>query len=64
VQLEFNENTRDFLYGVSAVSEEGSSGLEWQECVYSKHKGLSFLEIKKKEQKKKPDRFFQLSFIR
>ncbi|XP_060562335.1 uncharacterized protein LOC132721964 [Ruditapes philippinarum] len=38
VQLELNENPQDFLYGVSAVSEERSSGLEWQECVYSKHK--------------------------
>ncbi|XP_060570493.1 uncharacterized protein LOC132728833 isoform X2 [Ruditapes philippinarum] len=28
---------RDFLYGVSALTETGGGGIEWQDCVYLRH---------------------------
>jgi hypothetical protein len=30
---------RDFLYGVSALTETGGGGIEWQDCVYLRHAG-------------------------
>ncbi|XP_053402236.1 leukemia inhibitory factor receptor-like isoform X2 [Mercenaria mercenaria] len=31
------KSSQDFLYGVSVLTEDGSSGVSWQDCVYQKN---------------------------
>ncbi|XP_045158175.2 uncharacterized protein LOC123524203 [Mercenaria mercenaria] len=35
--LQINSSSHDFLYGVSVLTEDGSSGVDWQDCVYLKN---------------------------
>ncbi|XP_053395083.1 homeobox-like protein HDP1 [Mercenaria mercenaria] len=37
IQINPENSPQDFLYGVSVLTEQGSSGLEWQDCVYLKN---------------------------
>ncbi|XP_053395232.1 uncharacterized protein LOC123524075 isoform X2 [Mercenaria mercenaria] len=37
LQINPENSPQDFLYGVSVLTEQGSSGVEWQDCVYLKN---------------------------
>ncbi|XP_053395780.1 interleukin-6 receptor subunit beta-like [Mercenaria mercenaria] len=37
IQIDPTKSPQDFLYGVSVLTEQGSSGVEWQDCVYMKN---------------------------
>lgn len=37
IQIDPSNAAQDYMYGVSAFSDQGSSGFEWQDCVYLKN---------------------------
>ncbi|XP_060567070.1 uncharacterized protein LOC132725896 isoform X3 [Ruditapes philippinarum] len=37
IQIEKTNSPQDFLYAVSLLTDQGSSGFSWQECVYLKN---------------------------